>query len=97
MLTGTRQFDAVEAQIQCLPLLHEELKTVDLEAWDRITPQGEPTGSYTKILQGNGTPLQCSCLENPRDRGAWWAAVYGVTQSRTRLKRLSSSSSNETC
>ena len=52
MLTGTRQFDAVEAQIQCLPLLHEELKTVDLEAWDRITPQGEPTGSYIKILQG---------------------------------------------
>ena len=52
MLTGTRQFDAVEAQIQCLPLLHEELKTVALEAWDRITPQGEPTGSYIKILQG---------------------------------------------
>ena len=38
-------------------------------------------------------PLQCSCLENPRDRGAWWAAVYGVAQSQTRLKRLSSSSS----
>ena len=42
----------------------------------------------------NGNPLQCSCLENPRDRGAWWAAVYGVAQSRTRLKRLSSSSSS---
>ena len=40
-------------------------------------------------------PLQCSCLESPRDRGAWWAAVYGVAQSRTRLKRLSSSSSSE--
>ena len=40
--------------------------------------------------KGNGNPLQCSCLENPRDMGAWWAAVYGVTQSRTRLKRLSS-------
>ena len=38
-------------------------------------------------------PLQCSCLENPRDGGAWWAAIYGVTQSRTRLKRLSGSSS----
>ena len=38
----------------------------------------------------NGNPLQCSCLENPRDRGAWWAAVYRVEQSRTRLKRLSS-------
>ena len=44
--------------------------------------------------EGNGNPLQCSCLENPRDRGAWWAAVYGVAQSRTRLKRLSSSSSS---
>ena len=43
--------------------------------------------------EGNGTPLQYSCLENPRDRGAWWAAVYGVAQSWTRLKRLSSSSS----
>ena len=43
--------------------------------------------------EGNGNPLQCSCLENPGDRGAWWAAVYGVAQSRTRLKRLSSSSS----
>ena len=43
--------------------------------------------------KGNGYPLQCSCLENPRDRGAWWAAVYGVAQSQTRLKRLSSSSS----
>uniref|UniRef100_A0A4W2GM46 RNA-directed DNA polymerase n=1 Tax=Bos indicus x Bos taurus TaxID=30522 RepID=A0A4W2GM46_BOBOX len=42
--------------------------------------------------EGNGNPLQCSCLENPRDRGTWWAAVYGVAQSRTRLKRLSSSS-----
>ena len=38
--------------------------------------------------------VQCSCLENPRDGGAWWAAVYGVAQSRTRLKRLSSSSSS---
>ena len=44
------------------------------------------------IGEGNGNPLQCSCLENPRDSGAWWAAVYGVAQSRTRLKRLSSSS-----
>ena len=44
--------------------------------------------------EGNGSPLQCSCLENPRDGGAWWAAVYGVAQSRTRLKRLSSSSSS---
>ena len=39
--------------------------------------------SLSCIGEGNGNPLQCSCLENPRDRGAWWAAVYGVTQSRT--------------
>ena len=46
------------------------------------------------IGEGNGNPLQCSCLENPRDGGTWWAAIYGVAQSRTRLKRLSSSSSS---
>ena len=46
------------------------------------------------IGEGNGNPLQCSCLENPRDGGAWWAAVYGVAQSRTRLTWLSSSSSS---
>ena len=50
--------------------------------------------SLSCIGEGNGNPLQCSCLENPRDEGAWWAAVYGITQSRTRLKRLSSSSSS---
>ena len=43
--------------------------------------------------EGNGNPLRCSYLENPRDGGAWWAAVYGVAESQTRLKRLSSSSS----
>ena len=46
------------------------------------------------IGEGNGNPLQCSCLETPRDGETWWAAVYGVAQSRTRLKWLSSSSSN---
>ena len=46
------------------------------------------------IGEGNDNPLQCSCLENPMDRGAWWTAVYGVAQSRTRLKQLSSSSSS---
>src|SRR5574340_1081686 len=50
--------------------------------------------SLSCIGEGNGNPLQCSCLENPRDGGAWWAAVYGVTQSRRQLKRLSSSSSS---
>ena len=46
------------------------------------------------IGEGNGNPLQYSCLENPREGGAWWAAISGVAQSRTRLKRLSSSSSS---
>src|SRR5574341_1263845 len=49
--------------------------------------------SLSCIGEGNGNPLQCSCLENPRDEEAWWAAVYGAAQSQTRLKRLSSSSS----
>ena len=48
--------------------------------------------SLSRIGEGHGNPLRCSCLENPRDGGAWWAAVYGVAQSRTRLEWLSSSS-----
>ena len=51
--------------------------------------------SLSCIGEGNGNPLQCSCLENPRDGGTWWAAVSGVAQSWTRLKRLSSSSSSK--
>ena len=50
--------------------------------------------SLSCIEEGNGNPLQCSCLENPRDGRAWWAAVYGVAQSLPRLKRLTSSSSS---
>ena len=46
------------------------------------------------VVEGNGNPLQCSCLENPRDGGAWWAAIYGVAQSWTQLKRLSISTEN---
>ena len=52
--------------------------------------------SLSCIGEGSGNPLQCSCLENPRDGGAWWAAVYGVAQSRIQLMRLSSSSSSFT-
>ena len=70
---------------------------VDCSPWDReeldTTEQFRFHFSLPCIGEGNGNPLQCSCLENPRDRGAWWAAVYGVAQSQTRLKRLSSSSS----
>ena len=50
--------------------------------------------SLSCIGEGNGNPLQCSCLENPRDGGGWWAAISGVAQSRTQLKQLSSSSSS---
>ena len=50
--------------------------------------------SLSCIGEGNGNPLQNSCLENPRDEGAWWAAIYGVSQNQTRLKQLSSSSSS---
>ena len=50
--------------------------------------------SLSCIREGNGNPLQCSCLENPTDGGAWWASICGVAQSRTRLKQLSSSSSS---
>ena len=56
-----------------------------------IIAVNEIKGTRERIGEGNGNPLQCSCLENPRDGEAWWAAVYGVAQSRIRLKRLSSS------
>ena len=62
----------------------------------RVGHDWETSLSLSCIGEGNGNPLQCSCLENPRDGGAWWAAVYGVTQRRTWLKRLSTSSSSKT-
>ena len=62
--------------------------SLDLDTAERLHFQF----SLSCIGEGNGNPLQCFCLENPRDGGAWWAAVYGVARSRTRLKRLSSSS-----
>ena len=52
--------------------------------------------SLSCIGEGNGNPLQYSCLENPRDGGAWWAAIYGIAQIRTRLKRLSSTAAAAT-
>ena len=58
-------------------------------------PLGSKNSRQIRVREGNGTPLQYSCLENPMDRGAWWAAVYGVAQSQTQLKRLSSSSRSE--
>ena len=74
------------SQVGCSPWGREELETAE---WLHFH------FSLSCIGEGNGNPLQCSCLENPRDGGAKWAAVCGVTQIRTRLKRLSSSSSIE--
>ena len=71
--------------VGCSPWGHKESDTTEQLHFDF---------SLSCTGEGNGNPLQCSCLENPRDSGAWWAAVYGVAQSRTRLKRLSSSSSS---
>ena len=77
------------------PVFHyllEFAQTMGHEESD-MTEQLHFHSSLACIGEGNGNPLQCSCLENPRDGGAWWAAVYGVAQSWTGLKRLSSSSS----
>ena len=74
--------------VGCSPRGHKELDTTEqLHFYFSLSCMGE----------GNGNPLQCSCLENPRDGGAWWAAVYGVAQSRTWLQWLSSSSSSRDC
>ena len=61
------------------------MQSMGLLEWD-TTERLHFHFSLSRIREGNGNPLQCSCLENPRDGGAWWAAVYGVAQSRTRLK-----------
>ena len=71
--------------VGCSPWSREELDTTERLHFHF---------SLSCIGEGNGNPLQCSCLENPRDWGAWWAAIYGVAQSWTWLKRLSSSSSS---
>ena len=77
---------------------HGQRSLVGCSPWDRqesdTTERLHFHFSLSCIGEGNGNTLQCSCLENPRDGGAWWAALYGVAQSRTRLKRLSSSSSS---
>ena len=77
---------------------HGQRSLVGCSSWGReesdTTEQLHFHFSLSCFGEGNGNPLQCSCLENPRDGGPWWAAVYGVTQSQTRLKQLSSSSSS---
>ena len=80
-------------QVSCIPAIFEWTQQ-EVLSWSRgTTEQLHFHFSLACIGEGNGKSLQYSCLENPRDGGAWWAAVYGVAQSRTRLKRLSSSSS----
>ena len=71
-------------QVICSPWGHKESDTTERLHFHF---------SLSCMAEGNGNPLQCSCLENPRDGGAWWAAVYGVAQSRTWLKWLGGSSS----
>ena len=69
---------------------HGQRSLVGCSAWGRqeldTTEQLHFHVSLSYTGEGNGSPLQCSCLENPRDVGAWWAAIYGVAQSQTRLK-----------
>ena len=69
----------------------EEPGRLQSMGWRRV--RHDWATSLSRIGEGNGNPLQCSCLENPRDGGAWWAAIYGVPQSWIRLKRLRGSSS----
>ena len=85
-------------QYSCLEKSHGQRSLVGCSPWGREESDTAERLHFPFSLsctgEGNGNPLQCSCLENPRDRGAWWAAVCGVAQSQTRLKRLSSSSSS---
>ena len=98
--------DICDILVVYLPGFGISVKVFKIHSWFKKRKERAWIIVFTKVLwlcthlmgtcigEGNGNPLQCSCLENPRDSGAWWAAVYGVAQSRTRLKRLSSSSSN---
>ena len=97
-----REFSSWRRQWQATPVLlpgksHGWRSLVGCSPWGRYESDAAERllfhFSLARNGEGNGNPLQCSCLENPRDGGAWWAAVYGVAQSRTRLMRLSSSSS----
>ena len=90
--------DGTLLQYSCLEKSHVQRSLVGCSPWGREesdrTERLHFLFSPSCIGEGNGNPLQCSCLENPRDGGAWWAAVYGVSQSQTWLKQLSSSSSS---
>ena len=97
----------VSASTSVLPMNTHDWSPLDRTGWISLQSKGlsrvisnttvqkhQFFGAQLSLGKGKGNPLQCSCLENPMDRGAWWAAIYGVTQSRTRLKRPSSSSSS---
>ena len=101
-LAFTQIYLLLSQQWQATPVLlprksHGWRSLVGYSPWGRhesaVTERLHFHFSLSRNGEGNGNPLQCSFLENPRDCRAWWAAVYGVAQSRTRLKRLSSSSS----
>ena len=85
---------AKDSTVCNLKTIRRENKGFPWPRWEsNMTERPHFHFSLLCIGEGNGNPLQCSCLENPRDGGAWWAAVYGIAQSRTQLKRLSGSSS----
>ena len=79
--------DGTPLQYSCLEKSHGQRSLVGCSPWGHkesdMTEQLHFHFSFSCIGEGNGNPLQCSCLENPWDRGAWWAAVYGVAQSQT--------------
>ena len=77
-----------------LDMIKQEMLRVNIDILGISELKWTGMGDLTQKTISNGTPLQCSCLENPMEGGAWWAAVHGVTKSRSRLKQLSSSSSS---
>ena len=78
-----------------IPWMEEPGRLQSMDRWGSDTTEQLPFHfSLSCIGEGNGKPLQCSCLENTRDGEAWWAAIYGVAQSRTQLEQLRSSSSS---
>ena len=99
-------YELYHTRLPCLSLSPSvSSNSCPLTQWCYLTTssfclQSFPASGYFPMRQlftpkeGNGNPLQCSCLENPRDCGAWWAAIYGVAQSQTRLQWLSSSSNS---
>ena len=86
--------DSLNAFVFCFSSIQTEKVTALSNSSQDMTEQLYFHFSLSCIGEGNGNPLQYACLENHRDGGAWWAAVYGVAQSQTWLKRLSSSSSS---